>query len=346
MNLSLAKSALWLGSLGVFGWLGYQLYDYKTREADLLSERVTAARQREIIDGNVTPPEVDESSLVDYGRVVANFHTLNWTGKKPPPPPPPPPPGDQAPKGRLAKPINELLTVLYIQVDSTKAERSLALASPLATELEPDGGGQIQLLVGDALATPYEYWVVDGIEAEGVRFAYLPENDEDAEREPEWARPPAPIRDTIVELGDGQTARVPTSDDGNIPDAPPGVYGNKRPDRTIEVSPGRYRLGEEDLREFGENYLDILSSEVRTKPHMNPNTKKWAGFELTSIAPGSIASQHGAVEGDVVISINGHPVNSVNEAITYAKNNQDSFNSWHVVVVNAGIERTLTFETD
>ena len=258
MNLSFAKSALWLGSFGVFGWLGYQLYDYKKSEPDLLSEKVTAERQQEIIDQGVELQEVDESSLVNYDRVVANFHALNWTGKKPPPPPPPPGPEEIERTGRQVKPIDELLTVLYIQVDSIKAERSLALANPLDSQLELDEGGQIQLKVGDALATPYEYWVVEGIESQGVRFAYLPENDEDAEREPEWARPPTPIRDTIVELGDGETVRVPTSDDGYIPEAPPGVYGSKRPPRTIEVSPGRFRLGEEDIRQIGENYLCLL----------------------------------------------------------------------------------------
>ena len=346
MNLSFAKSILWLSSLGAFGWLGFQLYQFKNNEQDLLSTKVTAEGQKRVIDEREQVGKGDDTSLVDYNNVVKGFHSFDWTGKKPPPPPPPPGPPDEQPRGRMVTPVDDLLTVLYIQVDSSNPEKSLALASPLEPKLAPASGGQIQLSTGEALASPFEYWVVEAIEGEGVRFAYLPENDEDPEREPQWASPPSPIDGVIVELGDGQSVRVPEASGARIPSAPPGAYSQSRPSRTLELSNGHYRLGEEDLKQFGDNYLEILSSEVRTTPHLDQSTKKWAGVELVSVAPGSLAAQHGAMDGDVVKSINGHPVNSVNEAINYAKNNSDSVNTWIVVVENAGIERTMTFESN
>jgi S1-C subfamily serine protease len=59
----------------------------------------------------------------------------------------------------------------------------------------------------------------------------------------------------------------------------------------------------------------------------------------------SIAERHGAKEGDVVKSINGHPVNTTNEAITFVKTNKDKYSSWEVVIENKGKTRTVTYES-
>jgi S1-C subfamily serine protease len=70
------------------------------------------------------------------------------------------------------------------------------------------------------------------------------------------------------------------------------------------------------------------------------------GIEITEVAPGSIAAQHGVKSGDVIVSVNGTPVNSVQEAISYAKNNADIYSVWTIVVSNAGYERTIVYETE
>ena len=342
MNLTLVKSTLWIGSLGVFGWLGWTLYDFKANEGERTSRKVDAAYQEEILS-QVPEPEVEVSDLVDYDRVVASFHTLNWTGKAPPPPPPPPQPVSATPQ-RTVKPIDDLLKVLYIQVDATEPADSMALARPLDPKLVPGGETNLKLFVGDTLEG-YAYWEVAAIESEGVRFAYLLQDDEDPGREDEWALPPTPVEGQIVEVGEDGEVRVPTTET-RILDAPPGSFSVARPKRTIEVSPGRFRMGADDMAEIGENYLDILGNEVRTRPWRNPKTGEWGGIEISSVAPGSIAAQHGASEGDIVISVNGHPVNSVNEAISFAKNNKDVYSVWNVVVLSAGVEKTLVFETD
>ena len=342
MNLTLVKSTLWLGSLGVFGWLGWTLYEFKTHEAERTSRKVDADYQAEKLD-SVPEPQVEVSDLVDYDRVVASFHELNWTGKKPPPPPPPPVKADEKPT-RVVKPIEDLLMVLYIQVDSTDSAESMALARAVDPKLVPNGETNLKLHEGDSL-TGYSYWEVAAVESEGVRFRYVVQDDEDPGREDEWALPPTPTEGQIVEVGEGGEVLAPTFQ-SQISEAAPGTYSASRPQRTIEVSPGRYRLGEEDLTEIGENYLDILGNELRTRPWRNPKTGEWGGIQISSVAPGSIASQHGAQDGDIVISINGHPVNSPNEAISYAKQNKDVYSVWNVVVLSAGVEKTLVFETD
>ena len=50
-------------------------------------------------------------------------------------------------------------------------------------------------------------------------------------------------------------------------------------------------------------------------------------------------------EGDVIKSINGQPVNSVQEAISFVKVNKDKYSTWEVVVENKGKQRTVTYES-
>jgi C-terminal processing protease CtpA/Prc len=63
------------------------------------------------------------------------------------------------------------------------------------------------------------------------------------------------------------------------------------------------------------------------------------------VAVGSIAERHGAQEGDVIKSINGHPVTSVQEAITFAKNHANEYTVWKIVVENKGKSRTVIYES-
>jgi S1-C subfamily serine protease len=85
---------------------------------------------------------------------------------------------------------------------------------------------------------------------------------------------------------------------------------------------------------------------VRHKSHFNRKKGRMEGIEITEVAPGSIAAQHGVKSGDVIVSVNGTPVNSVQEAISYAKNNADIYSVWTIVVSNAGYERTIVYETE
>jgi len=47
----------------------------------------------------------------------------------------------------------------------------------------------------------------------------------------------------------------------------------------------------------------------------------------------------------VIKSINGQPVNSVQEAISFVKVNKDKYSTWEVVVENKGKQRTVTYES-
>ncbi|MFT5155383.1 MAG: hypothetical protein ACI841_005395, partial [Planctomycetota bacterium] len=117
-----------------------------------------------------------------------------------------------------------------------------------------------------------------------------------------------------------------------------------RPEETTKIGQDRYRLGTQDMTYLGDNYHDVLTRDLSTRTHYDESGRR-SGIELTSVRKGSIAARHGAQEGDIVKSVNGHPVSSSQEAIKYAKNNKDRYSTWEVVVENLGKERTLTFET-
>jgi S1-C subfamily serine protease len=58
-----------------------------------------------------------------------------------------------------------------------------------------------------------------------------------------------------------------------------------------------------------------------------------------------MAERHGAQAGDVIKSINGHTVNSTQEAITYVKTNSNKYTTWEVVIENKGKTRTVTYQS-
>ena len=102
-------------------------------------------------------------------------------------------------------------------------------------------------------------------------------------------------------------------------------------------------LGTETAREIGANYAEILAREVRLERWCDPRTGRYAGVQLTDVLAGGVVAEHGGQSGDVVLSINGHPVTSPQQAISYVKNNADSTTEWHVVVLRLGAEETLSF---
>ncbi|MDE0897356.1 MAG: PDZ domain-containing protein, partial [Planctomycetota bacterium] len=68
------------------------------------------------------------------------------------------------------------------------------------------------------------------------------------------------------------------------------------------------------------------------------------GIEITKVPAGSMAAKHGAKEGDIIKSVNGHPVTTTQEAIKYAQNNAEKYTTWEILVENQGVERTVYYE--
>ncbi len=338
MNLTTLKLLIWIAALGALGYLGFFVYAWAImgKQDELTRTRAPHEFMKRVLD-EVPEPEPPRTTLVDYERVVATFHEMNWTGAEAPPPPPPPPPQAEEPTTRPKPVVAKLLRVLYVEVDTDAPADSLALIVYDNADLSRTHPGAVPLKIGDRLHGAFSGVRVHAIQPEGLAFVVDDFEDDGPERVAIWS----PYGPGIVYVGEGG-AQLPSV--VGIPQAPLRIIG--RPERTVERRPNTFVLGTQDVERFEADYLDILSNEVRHRQYRDPRTGKWEGVEVLHVEPGSAVAQHGVKTGDIVKSINGTSVNSVSQAISYVKNNQDLYTVWEVVVSNAGKDRTLIYESN
>jgi hypothetical protein len=182
MMLSKLKLACWVlaGALGA-GLAAYVYDGYRKIQSDKVFDQDSVRVLLESV--KEPPPPRDE--IVSYDNVRAHWQKLDWTGKPPVKPVEVAGPGE-APKP-VAKPVAELLRVIYIQVDKDDAQASSCWVTWKDPALvKPQKKSQdARLLVGEKLPAPYDHVRVDSIEEEHVVFAF-----DDAAREKEPVEPP------------------------------------------------------------------------------------------------------------------------------------------------------------
>ncbi len=313
-------------ALSLFGIRDVHGY-FQAQEVDLhgpIAERVAAA----LANVKRVPPE--RKSLVSYEEVQRGWHGMNWTGYQPPAP-------IAVLDEDVAEPrvaVSELISVLMIQVDTDDAKQSSASISyRSAARVVPlgDAVGQ-DLRVDDTLLAPHESAKVVSITLEGIEFEFT-----DSDRENEIVAP-----SHVLVAGD----RIIPVMNGELPSAPAQAnrFGKRRGE-TVELTTGAFRIGKEDQANLAANYPTLLSQEVRHRRHFNSKTRRYDGIEIQSVTPGGFASRHGAQAGDVIRSINGHPVTSVAEAVAYVREHDHEFDTWEVEVENQGKTRTVVYES-
>lgn len=331
MNVTSIKLACWLASAGLsVGLTAYAYGFFKDLEAN--PYRIDPDHVAAVLGEDA---EVQRRSLelIAYEEVLRSYRELNWTGAAAPQV------VESAPVEPVEArdprtPVADLLDVLMIQIDAADPDGSSIFVRYTGGGIS-DREGVLQ--TGDALPSPQEEVRVHAIRIDGVEFAFA---DEDRPHETILARDEE-LETLIVKVGpDG--IRYPVGP--RIPQAT-NEMRKFRPEETTEIAPGRFRLGTEDAAYINENYAQILTREVRYRTWHDPRTGRRAGIEIQDVQPGSIAERHGVRGGDVIISINGEPVASEQEAIKFVKNHADQYKSWDVVVENLGRRRTITYES-
>jgi hypothetical protein len=287
---------------------------------------------------DVPQVEKQQDDLIDYEDVKRLFHEgrLNWTGQ------PPPERVDDTPAAAVQAqprrvPVANLLRVLMIQHDPLEPANSAIFVLYTAAAQVPKAPivEGYMLRVGDRLHGAHKAIRVAAIGEELVTFAF-----DEAGNDVETLGPEAFDPQTqIVTVGpDGvrypQQRPIPV---GTTPRAPPG--------ETRRIGPNHFRIGLDDAEYINQNYTEIITSDLQPRRHRDARTGRWDGIEITEVPPGSIGARHGAESGDVIKSINGHPVTSVPEAISFAKNNADKFDRWEIVIERRGKEITITYES-
>lgn len=333
MSVARIKLLCWVAVAGLAVYLGWEVYHFVAVVKPRLRTPLPVEVQEEVL--NVEVPETQDRQLIPYGSVKDAFW-LNWTGRKKAEIVPPT--NDEGPKAPPRTPVSQLLIVLAIQYATWDPEISTATVL-----LRYGQNDQRVLRKGDHLPGKNEHVFVSDVRPDYVEFSFeLAEGEEP--REPERVSPPDYVFEgdlvSIVLISeDGEVIRAPQ--DSLIPTAPERAPFSYR--HTEMTGNGRYQVGTEDARTISENWSHILSNEIRSSRYRDPRTGRYAGIRIDTIKPGSIVTSHGIQAGDVVKSINGEPVSSTQEAISYVKTNVDTTSTWVVVVERQGRDITLTY---
>lgn len=382
MNVSQIKALTWLTALALGGMLGWTIYDrlpgFRNRIDPASGHAIWEDEKKaERILTSVTVPEETSHDLVPQAKVQKHFYELNWTGQEVKAPvvevveEKPPEKPSIVPVAELvrivmireepAAPARSIVHLIYSSasgVSHAVAQRSAPAAPPAAAA--PSRGGQQRgapaatlaslpgsdsggvgamrpYRVGDPLEAPLDYIRIERISArEGVTFAF---DDPERPAETLYFRDSG-LLDGLLVRADRDEALRPVPREGIPSGNRMAAFG----ERTARVGENMFRLGFEDMNEIGQNYPSIISGEISHRRWVDPKTKQ-PGILLTRVQPGGVAAKHGLKEGDVIKSINGHPVGSPQEAITYVKNNADNYTTWLVVIENMGLERTVVYES-
>ena len=332
MNIGQIKLWTWAAAGVLTLGLSWYVFDF-FQNLEQMNKGPDQKYIQSVLD-KVEPPTMKSDDILSYEDAKRLIATLDWTGapKVEAPPVTTPPPVVS-----MVVPVKRLVIVLAVKQDlGNPADSQVALRyRPEAAVSNPTVANFSLLSEGDSLAAPNEGVKIESITSERVVFSFA-----DAERAHEELSP--------TEF-DAKSSIVIVGPDGVVQEPPRVLIPRSgeafRPGKTAQLSGNRFRLGTEDVGEFGTRYAEILGHEVQTRRHQDPRTGKYDGIEITSVKPGSIAARHGAQEGDVVKSINGHAVNSTQEAINFVKVNADNYTTWEVVIENKGKTRTVTYES-
>ncbi len=329
MNIGQIKVWAWAAAAVLTIGLSYYVYDF-VRKLPELEKGPDLTALRGVLEG-VAPLKTQSDKLMTYDHAKQVVALVDWTGA--PKPVVAPPVDVEGPKDPPKTPVKDMVKVISITCDLADAPRSFIYVRYLPAA--GVGTPTAVLRTGDPLAPQHREITVEAIEPGTARFKF-----NDGRPAENLACQEFDAKSQIVVVGeDGDIITVKR---GSIPKAGGEDF---RPGNTVPLGTNKYRLGTEDMKRFNDDYARILGTEVQTAQHRDQKTGKYDGIEIKSIQPGSIAERHGAKEGDVVKSINGHPVNTTNEAITFVKTNKDKYSSWEVVIENKGKTRTVTYES-
>ncbi|MBK8178493.1 MAG: hypothetical protein IPK67_06305 [Planctomycetes bacterium] len=331
MNTGQLKLVSWtlasVFGLGLAGYVGNYLLHRGTLEA-----RVGGKEIQDVLS-KVTPVEKKAEDIVSYDLVNAALYKFNWTGKAPPKPVEEVKPVAKVTPG--TEPVSTLVQVLLIKEDPIDDSGSRAVIKYLPAAKVTMKDPAIVKHVGDTLDGSLDFISIGDITAAGVVFKFR-----DGKRADETVGVNELSRRLDMDTIAGTKGVLPATPEVRYPKGP--RYG-EAPDRTVRLSDTSFQIGTADMDDWNDNYQDYLT-EVEHRQHRDPSTGKYDGIVLDKVPPGSVAAAHGAKDGDIIKSINGHPVNSTQEAISFVKNNKDKYDVWEVEVENKGKIRIVTYK--
>lgn len=336
MNIARIKGLTWLATLIVGGILGWDVYQFLKNKAEL--ERYVPESTLEGVLNDVEQPEPPKNKLVAYGTVLKVFRDMDWTGKAPPPKIE----IDQATldQGPPKNPVSDLLRVIVLQVDTQDPAGSLAYVFYTDPKLSAFNDKEHEdriLRVGGKIHKPFDHIEVKAITQEGVVFVFT--NDPEREQEVVMSE----------EYDLGTTQGIVVVDNAVMPQQTQQIYANPNPPQfnpreSVMIRKNEWQVGLDDVQELNDDYSRILSQDLRYRTHRGPDGRV-DGIQITNVTPNSLPARHGVTGGEIIKSINGHPVKSVNEAIAYVKKESEKTDTWVVVFEKQGRTYTRTYHS-
>jgi PDZ domain len=335
MNSSQTKVAAW----GAAGAIGLGLFAYVAWfVVSLKRERMVTQEEMRSILENVTDIVQKADDIIAYPKVEASLISFDWSGR-------PKELAQAAPTEAVkpepsAVPMAQLVKVMFLSYDSAAPEDGLCILryTPeaqvrAAPPSQPGAQPGWKKRPGDVLDAPLEHVRVHAIRPDGVEFSFS-----DTSRANEVVAPGDFDLLHIVKRDSEEEIVEPESNLLLVP----RVAFSRNPPETTRIDDSTWQIGVDTADRFAKNYAEELAIQ-RSADHRDPRTGRRDGIQLLDVAPGSMAESHGLSSGDIVKSINGHPVTSKQEAITFVKNNKDVYDKWEVVVESKGLEKTLVY---
>ncbi|MEM9382749.1 MAG: PDZ domain-containing protein [Planctomycetota bacterium] len=330
MNIGTLKTVSYLTSFGLLAGIGALGWDFYENGRD---QRYFDYERADGVLNGVQPPEPPSRAglryVEDISPAIVDF---DWTGK--------PPEERKAVEDlptedivAVVTPVSEILEVLMVLGDESDPGESFCMVRFLDPAATPNTQWYA---IGSTLPAPNETVSVAAILGSGVEFSFA-----DKAREREFLDVSEAAKEALIVARSEQSEIVERKTSAIVRTG--GTLAQVAPAQT-EKRNGQYYLGTEDADLFQANYGEILSRDVRTETYFDENGKR-AGVKLTDVREGSAASRLGAQSGDVIISINGSPVSSEQEAIQFVKTNSDRYDVWEVRVRNLGRERTEVYHS-
>ncbi|MCE9593351.1 MAG: hypothetical protein K8S98_04085 [Planctomycetes bacterium] len=334
MNTAQAKLFSW-SAAGVLG-LGLSAYMvHFAKSQDRTRQAVSTETMQKLLSSVTDDTEKRDDGPIDYQWIKSGWADLNWLGR----------PKEAAPiakvddtpkvvaenKSKLDN-VVKIMAIYYDPESESETRTVIKYSSQAGVDPNVIKNGMVSKRVGDHLDAPLGHAKVIKIDGSGVEFGF-----DDEQREHEVLRPKElDLLGRFVVLGEGGQPIVP--DVRAIPRSP--TYG-QWPKKTERIGQDKFRVGLDDAEYISKNFDKILVEEVRTVSHRDPVTQQRDGIQITDIKPGSTVEAHGGQSGDVIKSINGHPVKSEQEAIQFVKANADVYDKWEVEVENKGDTRIV-----
>ena len=328
-NIRKLKQTLWLLGVIAFAYAGWTFYDiYSAKQAGEYT-----ARKKDVF-GTIVNRDIDAAArakpkVVGYqaDRYTKLWETLLNGELRPGPATDPPPPTEPPPPV-----VPELSTVIQI---TTVLFSDEPLGRFVALTYKDEAGGaqgagkqrRLHLSEGDPLKAPWDGPPYNGkvtsIKTQEVTF--------------QWGEGEVTLTPQLGTGGKG----LPFDQFAVPPKEDPLAALPEAPTKSVQLSPGKWVIGTDDIARIQGDAQSFLSRELNVRTITPPAGGRSSLEVVEDPPPDSLAAAYGVKKGDRLISVNGIPLSSMSAAANWFKSN-DSLHEYVIVYERAGVQQTMT----